>query len=161
MAQAGKNVPQEADSKQTLQILWSRAQHRQYANDGWDPAPKYKFISKRAEGQICWQYPTHYTLRVSDFRGQEQHDFWQQYYWLVSVTLGAKSSMISGNNIIGYSLSIQRKSVQIFVKFLLCRNVSKIKDMKFQTTQFLIRNPNHISILSIPRILDFVSTHRQ
>lgn len=49
----------------------------------------------------------------------------------VSVTLGAKSSMISGNNFIGYSLSIQRKSVQIFVNFLLCRNVSKIKDMKF------------------------------
>lgn len=49
----------------------------------------------------------------------------------VSVTLGAKSSMISGNNFIGYSLSTQRKSVQIFVNFLLCRNVSKIKDMKF------------------------------
>ena len=49
----------------------------------------------------------------------------------VSVTLGAKSSMISGNNFIGYSLSIQKKSVQIFVNFVLCRNVSKIKDMKF------------------------------
>lgn len=79
----------------------------------------------------------------------------------VSVTLGAKSSMISGNNFIGYSLKVLKESQFKFLSIFIMQKCIQNKRYEILDYTVPIQKPNHISILSIPRILDFVSKHRQ